>query len=330
MAKVDEQTWQLVSWPEAQTWEPKVRLPRRLGFKTERAHTFLALTHTRRTALRISDFQLNRDRYVIFSDTHKGDRSRGSDEFQINDDLYCHALEHYLNGDYRLVLNGDIEEGWKSPYEDIIAAYEDTAFAWERAFAQQGEGHYLRIWGNHDLDWRDPRKVDRYLRPALGRRVQVHGGVLLGDRILIAHGHQGEFNSDRLAWLSRRAIRHVWRPVQRALNFAPRTTARNNNMDHPRDKHLSAWARAFRMLLIAGHTHSPVMAALDRITQGSAPYYLNDGCCVHKRSITGIEIDQGELRLIKWEAIAQAAGQPAAFLRTVFQRADLGAYLAQL
>lgn len=318
-------------WPDANPWEPVIQLPRRFGMKTERIYTFEAMNRARRKALRISDYQIERDRYVIFSDTHKGDRTRGSDEFQINDDLYCTALNHYLNEDYRLVLNGDVEEGWKASFQTIIDAYRSTAFAWERAFAQQGPGYYLRTWGNHDVDWHDPALVERTLSPALGVPVQVHPAILLGDRIMIAHGHQGDFNSDRLAWLSRRLVGRLWKPIQRLINFSPRRTAQNNELVHNRDKHLSAWAQAYRMLVIAGHTHKPVMSALieraaENGTSDNGRYYLNDGCCVHNRSITGIEIDRGELRLVKWSMGETTS--PAR--RTVFQRADLGATLAQI
>lgn len=327
----DEPLYTRMLWPEAKTWEPVIQLPRRFGMKTERAYTFDAMNRARRKALHIGDFQIERDRYIIFSDTHKGDRTRGSDEFQINDDLYCTALHHYLNENYRLVLNGDVEEGWKAPFQTIIDAYRNTAFAWERAFAMKGPGYYLRTWGNHDIDWRDPALVARTLSPALGVPVQVHPAILLGDRIMITHGHQGDFNSDRLAWLSRRVVRRLWKPLQRVFNFSPRRTAQVHELVHRRDKHLSAWARACRMLVIAGHTHKPVMSALiERGANNGASengrYYLNDGCCVHDRSITGIEIDRGELRLVKW-AMSKTTS-PAR--RTVFQRADLGATLAQI
>ena len=47
-------------------------------------------------------------------------------------------------------------------------------------------------------------------------------------------------------------------------------------------------------MLIAGHTHRPVFP------DNEAPPYFNDGSCVHPRCITGIEIQNGEVILIKW------------------------------
>ena len=43
-----------------------------------------------------------------------------------------------------------------------------------------------------------------------------------------------------------------------------------------------------------GHTHRPRFPE-----PGDIPFF-NDGSCVHPRSITGLEIENGEISLIKW------------------------------
>ena len=45
---------------------------------------------------------------------------------------------------------------------------------------------------------------------------------------------------------------------------------------------------------ITGHTHRP------RFPEPGEIAYFNDGSCVHPRSITGLEIESGEISLIKW------------------------------
>ena len=45
---------------------------------------------------------------------------------------------------------------------------------------------------------------------------------------------------------------------------------------------------------ITGHTHRPRFPE-----PGEIPYF-NDGSCVHPRSITGLEIENGTISLIKW------------------------------
>ena len=45
---------------------------------------------------------------------------------------------------------------------------------------------------------------------------------------------------------------------------------------------------------ITGHTHRP------RFPEPGDIAYFNDGSCVHPRSITGLEIENGEISLVKW------------------------------
>ena len=47
-------------------------------------------------------------------------------------------------------------------------------------------------------------------------------------------------------------------------------------------------------MIIAGHTHRP------HFPQPGNPPYFNDGSCVHPYSITTIEINSGEISIIKW------------------------------
>ncbi len=333
--------------------------------KTERDYTFEALNAARQQALRLTDDQLKHDRTIILSDVHKGDRQPGTDDFAHNEQVYCEALRYYLDHDYRLILNGDIEEGWKNNYADIIAAYESTAFALEREFALRDR--YVRIYGNHDQEWANPLFVQRTLTPVLGRPIRVYPAVFLGDRLFIVHGHQGELNADRRAWLSRRVVRYIWRPLQQAfglnLNHASGDAAAYRDRDH----YLFEWANAHRLLLVAGHTHrallrpfflsdqfrliqdrlvrklsgtsdpylrdrlSSTIERLNRLLQSPpddsnpATNYFNEGCCVHTDGLTGIEIEQGEVRLIRWKN-----SQPGVNPRHVVQSSDLGAILARL
>ncbi|UCC87039.1 MAG: hypothetical protein JSV81_19645 [Anaerolineales bacterium] len=358
----------------------------------EREHTFTSLNESRKDALHISDYQIKSDRYVIFSDIHKGDREQGSDDFQRNEMIYGYALQYYLDRGYRLILNGDVEEGWEAEYTAIIEAYESTAFAMERHFARQGSGHYTRIYGNHDLDWADPQLVKKHLVPVLGP-IQVHPAVFLGNRIFITHGHQGDPFSELRAGFSRVVVRYLWRPLQSTLGLMSNRAAENNLVRRNRDKYLYEWAKANRLLLIAGHTHRPMFrsfsktfqlklmrddllrqlrsttdpylhfllpAAIARINQvigasteeleedkevsriedNPLPCYFNDGCCVHTNGMTGTEIDQGEIRLIKWEisdtycaeggSLKRRPDLFANIERKIYQSGDLEEILSQI
>lgn len=49
------------------------------------------------------------------------------------------------------------------------------------------------------------------------------------------------------------------------------------------------------LITIVGHTHRP------RFPEPKDIAFFNDGSCVFPRSITGIEIENGEIALIKWQ-----------------------------
>jgi UDP-2,3-diacylglucosamine pyrophosphatase LpxH len=218
-----------------------------------------------------------RSRIVVFGDLHKGDGRTGSDDFLHNLNIYRYALIQYFRKGYTLILNGDSEDCWESDPADIVKAYTATAFAEERRFLEAGR--YLRIYGNHDHDWSDPGLVRRHLETALGP-VRVHPAVLLGDRVIVLHGHQGDPRDDRRLELSRWIVRNVWAPLQRmgwterlwpllrrlgVLDYGRAAT--NNFIRRERDELLYEWAKARRLLLVAGHTHRGMFRSFSKIDQ---------------------------------------------------------------
>jgi UDP-2,3-diacylglucosamine pyrophosphatase LpxH len=324
--------------------------------KDEQAYTIESLDKARSEALKAS-FDVVNDRVVVLSDVHKGDRQKGSDDFQHNEAIYCCALDYYLKRDFKLVLAGDIEEGWECKYQDIMTSYKDTAFQMEKRFVEKEKTsdipYYFRIFGNHDGDWAKPEMVERHLWPVLGQ-ISVYPALFLGDKIFIVHGHQGDPNSDRGAKLSRSVVRYIWKPLQNVFRFMNTSAAKNNKIRRKRDQFLFEWAQSNSLMLIAGHTHrgmfesfsktdqlqrkkseleTKLAAAADpptrlllqvslekineiikeskeelegdkqtpRLGPSPPPCYFNDGSCVHPDGITGIEIDRGRIRLVKWE-----------------------------
>ena len=304
---------------------------------------------TERLELDLDDAKL-----VIFSDHHKGTRD-GADDFQRCEGAYNAALGYYFETGYRLFVLGDVEELWENPPGDVLASYEET-LRLEAKFHEAGR--YERFWGNHDDLWRAGDDVSERLhrffpklrvREALKLEV-VAGGERLGV-LFLAHGHQGTLESDRFAWFSRAVVRHVWRPLQRRVNFASTTPARDYNLRERHDAAMFDWARKHDPphVLIAGHTHRPVFwtstpptderseeqvkQELDELrNSGSAspealgklqaelefiraderrrdrrpitidpPCYFNTGCCSFgDGDVTGIEIADGEIRLVRW------------------------------
>lgn len=157
--------------------------------------------------------------------------------------------------------------------------------------------------------------------------------------IFMTHGHQGDLQSDG-NWFSKWFVSNVWGPLQGYLQINPNTPAYNNQLKTDHNRIMYEWSSQRKnMLLITGHTHQPVFRSLTQLeslytklesakkandgaktaqleqkvtdlhlqgqTQpdfnGYLDTYFNSGCCCfNDGDITGIEIEGGCIRLIKW------------------------------
>jgi predicted phosphodiesterase len=300
---------------------------------------------------------LSRDRWIIFSDMHRGARNR-ADDFRWSERAYNAALAKYHTMGHNLVVLGDADELWQETPPAIITAYQHT-MELEASFHQ--EGRFFRIWGNHDDAWSSDVLVRHFLDPVYGEpRLKTREHLLLrvqeGEEelgtVLLVHGHQGTGTSDRWSRLARIPVRYVWRNVQRATGYGWSTPATDWRLRARHNVALYSWARRKPgLVLIAGHTHRPVFksrsqadqlaeelqAAQSRLaaspgdeeiratvgnlaaelewvrsqenqqsgpegtTEMDVPAYFNTGCCSFRNGhITGIEIAEGEIRLVRW------------------------------
>lgn len=286
-----------------------------------------------------------RDRYVVFSDHHKGGRD-GADDFQRSERAYNAALAYYDAMGYHLVELGDVEELWENTFEEIAEHYPRT-LALAAAFLP---ARYTRIFGNHDIAWKDTglfqAKMGRFgygdVEPIEALRLVVNDAA--GQPIvelLLAHGHQGTASSDRYAWLSKLFVRFGWRRLQRLINRPWNSPSMDWKLRGEHAADMESWAAAEGRVLIAGHTHMPVFfggrkqpAEPASLTSGASdapdaaalrlarsqwaaaeqarleheppidlktPCYFNTGCCSYgDGDITGLEIRDGEIMLVRW------------------------------
>ena len=216
-------------------------------------------------ATKQEDLDLASARVVILSDQHKGTRD-GADDFLRGHRVYAAALGSYLENGWRLVVLGDVEELWENPPEPVLELYGDV-LELEAEFHRRGR--YERFWGNHDDLWRYPAQFRKHLggvfpdlmvREALRWRVTSQGDEC--GLIFLVHGHQGTLESERFAWISRRFVRHVWRPIQRRLNVPWNTPALDWKLRGRHERAMFQWSRDHpaKPVTIAGHTHRPVFA----------------------------------------------------------------------
>jgi predicted phosphodiesterase len=253
-------------------------------------------------------------RLILFSDCHRGDDS-WADDFANNQSLFFHALGHYYQAGFTYLELGDGDELMENSQFAVIRRTYSHIFWLMRQFHL--DGRFYMLWGNHDLERSDPRIVQKTLYSYCDERtrseeplfegLQVHEALLLrhaetGQSILLVHGHQGDYVNDRLWQLDRFIVRHLWRHLQLLGVRDPTSPAENPAKRNRLENEMIAWVRANNQPLIAGHTHRPRFPA-----RGDPPYF-NDGCCVHPRAITGIEIQDGEIALIKWWQTAREDG----------------------
>jgi UDP-2,3-diacylglucosamine pyrophosphatase LpxH len=230
-------------------------------------------------------------RLIFFSDCHRGDNSR-ADHFRVNEPLFLHALYYYYHQGFTYIEVGDGDELWKNRRFETVRAAHAQVFALFHRFAEQQRLHLLL--GNHDILGNTRHQVNKDgLVAREGLILQQRGN---GQQILVTHGHQADTKSDMFYQVSRMAVRNIWRRLQ-LMHLAP-VTCRDGEEYAPRsfEQHLMSWAADRGRVLICGHTHRPASAAY-----GETPYF-NTGYCLAPGILTGLEIQHGEINLVRWRA----------------------------
>lgn len=214
------------------------------------------------------------ERFIIFSDHHRGDRGP-ADFFQQSEKTYHAALGYYLERGYTLVLLGDVEEFWECSPARVMEAYRLT-YELEREFYVRGR--LVKIRGNHDNLWKKSAAVKHHLGeffPGIeildGLRLEKDtgdGGLL---EFFLAHGHQGSFLSDHVDWFGRFWLRLLgqWSLVPFKQRYM--TPAVNYSLREEHEGVLFDWAEeqnrqtSHPVLFVAGHTHHPIFMNHDLV-----------------------------------------------------------------
>jgi predicted phosphodiesterase len=170
--------------------------------------------------------------------------------------------------------------------------------------------------------------------------LEVNTGAKKPLEIYMTHGHQGDLQSDG-NWFSKWFVSDIWGPFQAYLRINPNTPANNDQLKTDHNRMMYEWSsKRKNTLLITGHTHQPVFRSLTQLEilyedlarakaakndkeaaciqagidklhikesrppdfKGYLDTYFNSGCCCFDDGdITGIEIADGCIRLIKWK-----------------------------
>jgi len=264
------------------------------------------LTKAYKTAQRIC-FN-DETKIIIFSDCHRGDNSF-ADDFANNRNIYFHALKTYFEDGFVYCELGDGDELWENiDFTSIYEAHSNVYHLMQRFYM---ENRLYRVVGNHDMVYKNQRYVEKQLytyfdkitgedKPLFPGITFTEGLILAhehtGQELFLTHGHQADF-MNYVGWkFNRFMVRALWRQLQVFGISDPTSPAKNYKELIKVERRTKKWiVNNKNRFTITGHTHRPRFPA-----PGEIPYF-NDGSCVHPRSITGLEIVDGTIALIKWQ-----------------------------
>ncbi|WP_445956739.1 serine/threonine protein phosphatase [Yeosuana sp.] len=249
----------------------------------------------------------NNSKFILFSDCHRGDNSF-ADDFANNRNIYFHALKHYYQNGFGYCELGDGDELWENlSFKSVFDAHKNVYLLMKQFY----EGNRLHvIWGNHDMVYKNPNYVKEHLSTYFdeksGEEVELfkdiiyHEGIILkntdtNQELFLTHGHQADWWNYLFWKWSRFMVRILWKPLNVMGIADPTSPAKNYKELIKVERRTKKWIiENNNLITIVGHTHRP------RFPEPGDIAFFNDGSCVHPRSITGIEIENGAISLIKW------------------------------
>lgn len=251
----------------------------------------------------------NNDKFILFSDCHRGDASF-ADDFANNRNIYYHALQVYYNEGFSYIELGDGDELWENLFFKTLFEANKNVYLLLQKFHYENRLHM--IFGNHDFVYQNDKivkkKLSTYFEARIGKDVPLfpdikyHEAIVLknsetNQELFLTHGHQADF-MNYIGWkINRFLVRVLWKPLQVWGIKDPTSPAKNYVELIKVERRIKKWiAENNNKITITGHTHRPRFPSPSE----NALHYFNDGSCVHPRSITGIEIVEGTIALIKW------------------------------
>lgn len=257
-------------------------------------------------------------KFVFISDVHRGDGT-SFDSLLPNENIYLTALKYYFKNNFTYVEVGDGDELWKNVnFNEIAYIYEDVF----KVLNKYNEDNRLyMIYGNHDIIKKNKNfkvKQEKALRKIganygkeflkLISNINFYSGINfnyipLNEKFLVTHGHQLDFINCELYVISRFLVRYIWKFLSGVFGFKDPTSSAKSKTKRSRiDIELQNWTRDNYNMLLCGHTHN------SRFPELYEPPYFNDGCCVLPYAITAIEIENGNITLVKWSVDATDSG----------------------
>ncbi|MDR7856510.1 metallophosphoesterase [Tissierella sp.] len=262
---------------------------------------------------RIEYFDKN-SKYIFFSDCHRGTGGH-ADEFSKNQNVFKYALEHYFRNGYTYVEAGDGDELWEYPrVKDIKNAHFDI---FETIKKFHNADRFIMIYGNHNIYLKNEDYVKRNYYSHYNEYKEETSDFLPGlkpceavvlknkntnQEIFVVHGHQGDFANDQLWSMTMLSLKYFWKHLHSFGIKNPASPVKNTYKRHKIERNYNKWIRKNKKMLICGHTHRFKFPRKRELP------YFNTGCCIYPSIISGIEISEGNVQLIRWKTLVNEEG----------------------
>lgn len=229
----------------------------RIGFRyllvipcMESQKTFKALEQIYQASPEI--FLQKKDKYVIFSDLHMGN-GRGNDDFKPNSQLFEYVLKnYYLEKDYNLILNGDVEELQRF---DLAHIYQQWKGIYQLFDEFKRANRFYKIVGNHEIGLLS-HEYEEGPYP-------LHQGLILNykkHKIFIFHGHQASQKYN----LQNALIGYTLRYIANPLGIKNYSVSHSSRKKYKIEKNVYDFSTRKKVVSIIGHTHRPLFESLPK------------------------------------------------------------------
>jgi len=193
-----------------------------------------------------------KDRWVIFSDLHMGNGG-SNDDFTSNAALFLHAIkDHYLQKEYNLVLNGDVEELQRFDYHQIRDTWKEVYHTFDQFYLQK---RLFKIVGNHDIGLLS-QEIKDYPYPTFNSIKLIYKD----NPLLIFHGHQATHSYS----LQNALIGYTLRYLANPLGIKNYTVSHSSRKQYKIERNVYQFSSQKKVLSIIGHTHRPLFESLPK------------------------------------------------------------------
>lgn len=247
----------------------------------------------------------NNTKIVIMSDCHRG-AGDNFDNFVKNQNIFEAALNYYYRRGFTYIELGDGDEMWEvDNYKNIVDAHLSSFKVLKKFY---DSNRLIMVYGNHDISKKSSNILQnnfyKYYNNITQKEEKLLDGLVVYESlvlnyksydIFLIHGHQVDILNSTFWRFSRFLVRYFWKNLEHIGIKDPTSAAKNYKVQKITEKKLKEWSIKNNKILIAGHTHRAIFPKIGQ------SLYFNDGSCIHPNGITCLEIENGNITLVKWE-----------------------------